>query len=329
MILDKGKLNILIDGQFGSTGKGLCSAYVSSLNNIDISITNSGPNSGHTFYVGSTKYVTTHIPVSGILNKNSIIYLCSGSVINPNTLYHEIDKFDIDRERLVIHPRAAIVRGSDIRKELFDDGLKLISSTQSGCGHAIQRKIARTATLAYKTPGISSRCRIINLNESLSKEGCTAFMEMPQGFDLSINSGMVYPYCTSREITVPAALSDAQVHPKFLGKVISSIRTFPIRVGNLDSGYSGPFYEDSEETTWEKLGVPNEYTTKTERIRRVATFSMKQYRRMIECIMPDYVFLNFANYLSRNACRTLLEKLDEVTHIGYGPDIDHIIKRVK
>jgi hypothetical protein len=35
-----GKFNIIIDGQFGSTGKGLLSNYISVFNHIDIAVSN-------------------------------------------------------------------------------------------------------------------------------------------------------------------------------------------------------------------------------------------------------------------------------------------------
>ena len=62
-MLLKNKLNILIDGQFGSTGKGLFSSYISSCTKVDIAISNSSPNAGHTFYTSIGKHVVKHLPV--------------------------------------------------------------------------------------------------------------------------------------------------------------------------------------------------------------------------------------------------------------------------
>ena len=107
------------------------------------------------------------------------------------------------------------------------------------------------------------------------------------------------------------------------------MRTYPIRVGNLEHGYSGPFYEDSTETTWEELNLAPEYTTNTRRIRRVATFSKKQYRKMLALFKPDYVFLNFANYLNPDDLTNMLSTLPEVTHVGYGPTMDDILSRLE
>ncbi|MCP4394333.1 MAG: hypothetical protein GY804_08750 [Alphaproteobacteria bacterium] len=128
-----------------------------------------------------------------------------------------------------------------------------------------------------------------------------------------------------REITIPSAMSDAQVHPKYLGKVISVIRSYPIRVGNIkdssgnEIGWSGPFYKDSKEISWGDINVPPEITTVTGRPRRICTFSMSGYRNMLTTLLPDYIVLNFANYLSKKQLKELLSKCPEITHIGLGP----------
>jgi adenylosuccinate synthase len=166
----------------------------------------------------------------------------------------------------------------------------------------------------------------------LLNQGIVAGMEVPQGFSLSINSGHSYPHCTSREITVTAALADAQLHPSYLGNVFAVIRTFPIRVGHIVEegkivGDSGPFFPDSKETSWEKIGVEKEYTTNTKRVRRVATFSMIEYKKMLKMFRPNYIFLNFANYLSLKKLKSLLRKLPEVTHVCVGPKIEDVMLR--
>lgn len=329
-ILKTGKLNILLDGQFGSTGKGLVASYIGWYNHVDIAITNASMNAGHTFYVGETKYVTKHLPVTGILNKRSTIYLCAGAIINPEFLLEELQLFDIDPNRVCIHPRAAIIENQD--KEFEAKGsVKKIASTQSGVGSALIRKIDRRAKLAKDNPLITHMVKEIDLAFYLDQD-VIAGMEVPQGFSLSINSGFSYPHCTSREITVSSAISDAQLHPSYLGNVIVVIRTYPIRVGHIIEngelvGDSGPFYPDSKELTWKEIGVEEEYTTNTKRVRRVATFSMIEYQKMLKMFHPDYVFLNFANYLNLKNLQSLLRKLPEVTHVSFGPKIEDIIER--
>ncbi len=329
MYLSSHKLNVIIDGQFGSTGKGLLASYIAAINHIDIVISNASANAGHTFWYHNKKYITKHIPVSAIIHPRCQIYLCAGAIINPSILLDEMDRFDISPDRICVHPRCAIIEEADIVNEASTSSSAThIASTQSGVGQALIRKIARSACLASDTPKLAHIVNDFNLQYYLDI-GCTALMEVPQGFDLSISSGFSYPYCTSREITVSAALSDAQVHPAYLGKVAVCIRTFPIRVGHIVKdgikiGDSGPFYDDSVETSWRALGLEEEYTTVTGRVRRVASFSMKQYHKMISSLRPDYVLLNFANYLDRYSLSNLLDKLPEVTHLGFGPKIKDV-----
>jgi len=329
MKLKKGKLNIIIDGQFGSTGKGLASSYVASTNHVDVAITDSSPNAGHTFYYHNKKYVVKHLPVTGIIHERCQIYLCPGSIINPKILLKEIKDYDIDPNRVTIHPRAAIVTDEDIKKESnINSSVTKIASTQSGVGAALERKINRSAKLAGDIPELKRFIWESSLHYFLDND-CTLLMEVPQGFDLSISSGYSYPHCTSREITVSAALSDAQIHPKYLGKVLVCLRTYPIRVGNIthnfiEVGNSGPFYPDSKEVNWDIIGVTPERTTVTDRVRRVATFSMMQYYKMLEQLQPDYILLNFANYMSKLELSKLLNDLPEVTHLGFGPKVKDV-----
>jgi len=327
LLLTPNKLNIIIDGQFGSTGKGLISSYIGWYNQVDLAISNASANAGHTFYIGDTEHVTKHLPIAGILNAKSTIYLCAGAIINPDILIEELKRFDIQKERIYIHPRAAVIEEYDIKYEQ-EGSVKKIASTRSGVGSALIRKIDRSSKLAQGNELLKPYVKELNINWYL-EQGATCLMEVPQGFDLSINSGLSYPHCTSREITISSALSDAQVHPKYLGNVFVVIRTYPIRVGHIIEnnnivGNSGPFYDDSIETTWDEIGVTEEYTTVTKRVRRVATFSMKQYKRMIEYLKPNYVFLNFANYLTDSELLKLVKKLPEVTYVCYGPKIEDV-----
>jgi adenylosuccinate synthase len=329
--LAPGKFNIVIDGQFGSTGKGLLSNYIGVFNHVDIAVSNASSNAGHTFYdADGKKIIVKHLPVSGIVNKRSLIYLCAGSIIDLTVLLKEIEENDIGHDRMAIHPRAAIISSSDIAEEKTNNGgVKKIASTMSGVGSALVKKINRNTKLAEDTPELAGYVKNIDLHYYM-QQNCTVLMEVPQGLDLSLNHGFSYPYCTSRDITVAAAMNDANVHPKYLGKVSVSIRTFPIRVGNIvedgvEVGYSGPFYPDSVETSWKELRLKKEFTTRTNRIRRVATFSHIQYKNMLNILSPDYVFLNFCNYLPKRKINNLLKELREVTHVGFGPTIADIL----
>jgi hypothetical protein len=109
-----------------------------------------------------------------------------------------------------------------------------------------------------------------------------------------------------------------------------SYRTFPIRVGNpirdgVEVGYSGPFFDDCDEIAFSDLDVPDERTTVTKRIRRISTFSMKQYVEAVDFLRPTHIFLNFINYFQNG--RFPIPKFAKgyvPTHVGYGPYPDQI-----
>jgi len=330
MKLQAGKLNICIGGQFGSEGKGLLASYLANKNHIDISITNAANNAGHTFYYHNKKYVSKYIPVSSIINDRNTIYLCSGAIIHAKSFLEEVENLNIEPERICIDSNCAIIEDSDIdyEKELNSSVTK-IASTQSGVGKALCNKVNRSGKIAKDERLLKYFVKNFTLKKYLD-EGCVVLMEVPQGLDLSLSSKF-YPYCTSREISISAALSDCKLHPKYLGKTAVCIRTFPIRVGNIinndiEIGFSGDFYSDSNETKWESLKLPPEFTTVTKRKRRVATFSFKQYTNMLNILYPDYILLNFCNYLNEHDLSNLLSKLPEVTHLSFGPYPEDVLK---
>lgn len=308
MQLISAALNITLDGQFGSTGKGLLNDYIAqtSERKPDICISNAAPNAGHTFVdAEGRKRTVFHLPVSGVICPNSEIVLCAGSIIDPEILAKEISDFDIDPARVSIHPRACILLPEHRIREASDEsGATSIASTRKGVGAALADKIARvkgTRVAAEYYGEEASMVRYVDLMEKMRFRK-TCLMEVPQGFGLSLNHGRSYPECTSRDITVAQALNDAGVHPKYLGVVGLSMRSYPIRVGHIFDdqgeiiGNSGPFYADSDEITFDKLGVEPELTTVTKRVRRIATFSYTQYKEALQMNRPSYVFLNFCNY---------------------------------
>lgn len=297
----KDKASVLIDGQNGSTGKGLLAAYLAMRpeNEVQIATTNASANAGHTTVLADrTKFVTYHLPTFAVMQPNCYAYLNAGSVIDPELLEKEIVDVGFDINKLFIHPHAAVIEEQDrIAERDASSAATSIASTQKGVGAALARKIRREAKLAKDHPYLSQFVRKIDLNNH------TCVVEVPQGFSLSLNFGNTYPYTTSRDITVTDAMGSAGLHPTKLGKVVMVIRTFGIRVGNIidaegvELGNSGPYYADQVELSWDELGVPEERTTVTKRIRRVFSFSQLQYKEALRMLRPDIVMINFLNYL--------------------------------
>jgi hypothetical protein len=101
-------------------------------------------------------------------------------------------------------------------------------------------------------------------------------------------------------------------------------------VGNLEGHSSGEWYEDQQEVTWEALGIEPELTTVTKRIRRVATFSEEQLFEALRANDPDWIAVNFLNYLTEDMEKEFGRALFETRahyskHFGviggYGPGV--------
>lgn len=293
--------HVLVDGQYGSTGKGVLAAWLASQALKDgyrftANITSAGPNSGHTFYHGTEKHVLKQLPTfavaSHLLGYNMPIVLSAGAIIDPLILKKEAEKYP-DLE-IYVHPNAAVITPGDKDAE-HSGSIAAVAGTRSGTGAALARKVQRDPYAIWGAgfPLIPSNVHTFRYQPRPTFN--RYFVEISQGFSLGLNQPF-YPKGTSRECTVQQGISDAGIPARRVSKVYLSLRTYPIRVGSVDGHDSGGWYPDQRETSWDELGVVPEVTTVTQRIRRVATFSKKQFIDAVSANDPDWVFLNFRNY---------------------------------
>lgn len=295
----------IVDLQFGSTGKGLLAGMLSQRNNYDLVVSANMPNAGHTFVDPEGRAWVNKVLPSGVYSKD-LRFVCigPGAVFDPDQLKKEFADL---RSRniaagLVIHPYASLLLPE--HKKAEEESLSGIGSTMQGSMEAMVHKLRRptdptkSPTVAMNLSALGSLADCVTtpgLWIKMMREAKHILVEGSQGYSLGINAGF-YPYCTSRDCTVWRLLADCAVSPTENLRVIGSARLHPIRVGNTGDGWSGPCYDDQQETTWEAIGVPPEYTTVTKRQRRVFTFSKKQIEEAIYANRVDEVFLNFCNY---------------------------------
>ena len=296
-----GALSLVTGLSMGSEAKGRTAYEIAMQSPADIYVSVASTSGAHTLPDGRVAY---HLPVGALVpqNKRSTIYLAQGSVIDPERFKQEIEDHDVNPDRIVIAPTAAVVVECDKMQEVNE--LTRIASTVHGGGAAFARKVMRDpAAIAQNHPYLSQFCHPHFSLSRLLDEGMSAMAEVPQGYGLSLNNAEFYPYVTSKDINVSAALAACGLHPRYLGNVCGVARRFIIRVGNptdengVEIGYSGPFPSDSELLNFEKdLKVPVERTTLTDRPRFVGTLSRKLYLQAMDEIQPDVLYVTFCDY---------------------------------
>lgn len=295
-------IHILADGQFGSCGKGVLASWLAHQAiqrgvGFDAVITSAGPNSGHTFYHNGMKCVFKQLPIfavqSALLGVNIRVYFSGGAVIDPYALRQECAR--VPNLQVYVNAQAGIVDEETKQSEHDTETIVASASTLSGTGTALMNKIARKPEAVFRHCWAASEFKMYD-NHNLRPAQDRIFMEVSQGFSLGVHS-QFYPKVTSRECTFMQGMADARIAPRYFQRGYLAFRTFPIRVGNVLRGDSGGWYADQKELTWNDVGVPPEYTTVTERMRRVATWSWQQFHEAMNANRPTHVFLNFMNYL--------------------------------
>lgn len=295
--------HVLVDGQYGSTGKGVLAAWLALQAKeqgavFTAAISNAGPNSGHTFYHGTEKHVLKQLPTfavaSHLMGVQIPVFLSAGAIINPGQLANEATKYP--NITIYVHPNAAVISAEDMEAE-HSGSVAAVAGTRSGTGAALARKVLRDPSAVWQNyHGRRAMPSNVNmLSYSPTPQVFRYFVEVSQGFSLGLNQRF-YPKGTSRECTAAQAISDAGIPPRQVVKTYLSLRTWPIRVGAVDGYDSGGWYPDQFETSWGDLGVEPELTTVTKRVRRVASFSPQQFYDAAKVNDPDWVFLNFLNY---------------------------------
>jgi len=298
-------VRILVDGQFGSTGKGLLAAYIAEqfYAKINVYTTNAGPNSGHTAYFRGQKIVTRQLPMGYIVSRkvgvgNNMCYMNPGAIIDPEILEQEINDYLTKGDRVHVSKWAPVILDGDKNPV---PSLSRVASTQKGTTQAEIRKIMRV-----NNPDWANHPNVwITSQISLDFNQQVVMYETAQGYSLGINAGF-YPYCTHRDCTIMKALSDLNCHPRHLRDVFMTVRTLPIRVGNTSDGTSGPCYPDQRELTWEEVGVTPEITTVTGRERRIFTWSNIQFEESFKANWPSVIFLNFCQYVSHENLKEIM-----------------------
>lgn len=278
----------VIGGQYGSEGKGLVVSKI--WNYYENHVRVGAANAGHTGWIDGNKLVSQQLPMAAwAKSKSPRCYIGPGAVISLDILMREIEETGIDADRLFIDYRAHVITADQINREGETDLAARIGSTSTiareGIGTATADRVMRSDDCVTTDDIPELAVYAADVPDMLNDEE-SILLEGTQGTGLSLTTGQ-FPYTTSRNTTVTGLMADAGVPANRLDRSIGVFRTFPIRV----AGNSGPFFDGSEEVTFDDLGVDEERTTVTKLTRRIATWSDQQlaYSAMLNGMTDAYV----------------------------------------
>lgn len=318
------KVDLVIDLQYGSTGKGLIAGYLARSRPYDVVVNANMPNAGHTFVDKDGNKMVHRVLPNGIVGNPRYVLIGPGSVYDPSMLMSELREARRlgygSTTEVLIHQNAVVLQDHHAEEEQALSGT--IGSTAKGSMAAQIQKMRRNqrpcvaADYAHRIPG--EGVRVVGHTDYLLKlsQARLILAEGAQGYSLSLN-GRFWPFVTSRDCTPTRLLAEMAIPIAMVSEIIGTMRTLPIRVG----GNSGPYYPDQDELKWEDLGIEPERTTVTNKVRRVFDFSWDQAREAIFECCPTSIFLNFCNYLSTiEDAEKMAHRLDVLNHMAWSGD---------
>lgn len=280
-------IEVVVGGQYGSEAKGHVTAQLvkealrgSAFPGAQvINIRVAGPNAGHTVYdEAGNEFKLRSIPVGAAISDDAICYIAPGSEVELPVLLSELDRLRQHGHNptVLVSGQATLLEERHKEVEADVELAQRIGSTAKGIGAARADRLMRSASRVKDSEyalelltryGVS----LAEPRDLYSSEGGTPFdqhiiVEGTQGYGLGLHQD-AYPKVTSSDCTALDFLAMAQLVPwrlsvsAFLVWVVA--RAYPIRV----AGDSGPM---KGETSWAELGLPEEHTTVTGNVRRVA-----------------------------------------------------------
>lgn len=290
---------IVVGGQYGSEGKGKVVLDFAKRIDADIAVRVGGRNSGHTVYKNGMKYIFKVLP-SAVIKGDVMAVLPSGAYFNVQELFDEKKMSGLNDDKLIIDPYSVIIDEDCVKKEEEGKLSAFIGSTASGTGEAVMRRIARDGSVKFAKDVCELKPFIQNtkayLRDAVSKNK-NIIIEGTQGFGLSLLHSSQYPYVTSRDTTAASVISEVGLSPFDVTDIIMVIRAFPIRVagnsGNLENEINWKEVEAFSGT--DKSIV--EYTSVTNKIRRVARFDKDIVKQALVVNNPSILVLNHTDYV--------------------------------
>ena len=284
---------VVAGAQFGSEGKGHVAAQLiqrgQRVAHPVLNVRVAGPNAGHTVVDRDGRaFALRTVPVGAALDPCRCA-IAPGSEIELAVMRQEVEDLRAAGHRvdMVIAAEATVLTDEHKQAEVGAGMARRLGSTAKGVGACRSDRVWRTATRFGDSPDAVALAEelgieviedwVAYMDDYLDHVPQTIVVEGTQGYGLGLHAGH-YPQCTSsdtRGIDFLAMAGAAPWHARVRDfRIMLATRVHPIRV----AGNSGPL---EGETTWGELGLPEERTTVTHKVRRVGQFNPEAVNRAI------------------------------------------------
>lgn len=281
-------VHVVVGGQWGSEAKGATAAFLTEWldgnGERSHSVRIGGPNAGHTVYDdGGREWKLRQVPVGVVKDHHAGMIIAAGSEIDLPVLLDEVEQLDAAGHnasaRIMVDSQITMI--TDEHKQQEAELVGKIGSTGKGIGAARAARMLRRAPLAGDQDSGVPRDWLTDTTKFMMdelKDDIHLVVESTQGFGLGLHAGH-YPKCTSGNVRAIDGMAQIGISPwaPYVNRVVPWVvlRTYPIRV----AGNSGPMHN---EKTWDELGLPEERTTVTNKVRRVGEWDLDLARDAVE-----------------------------------------------
>lgn len=299
-------VDVIVGGQYGSEAKGHITAQIVAVNRRELNeaiaqdavkaedaevwnVRVAGPNAGHTAYdADGNKFAFRTLPVGAVI-PGVMLYIAPGSEIDLEVLWGEIALAEQYGHsvagRLFISRQATVIEDRHKEQEAILVGK--IGSTGKGIGSARADRLLRGAQTMGEYHAEENRLTAWNWaepediyasDEIVHNKVQHIVIEGTQGYGLSLRASGHYPQVTSSDARSVDFLAMAGIDPTRCSVYVQNwivARVYPIRV----AGNSGPM---KGETSWEALGLAEERTTVTQKVRRVGDWDLDLLQRAVQ-----------------------------------------------
>jgi adenylosuccinate synthase len=344
-------IDVLVGMQYGDESKGAISEHLANANNYQWTARVGAQNAEHRFIRNGKNCCARILPSAAAWRPGILAMLGAGHCFRPDLLPIEAVNLGVSADRIFCDPQAMWLKPEHAQSN--NPMARTRGTTGWGIGRALAEKVLRDPRTALigESPELQSYLGSSNI-QSISLmiddlEG-PGLIEGSQGALLSLNHGH-YPYCTGKDVTVPALLAETGVPIHRVRRIVGVVKLVVSRV----PGNSGPTagrelsFEEIEERTGIMIPQSVRLQGDTQTYGAVGTerefeFDLEEVRRA--CILngPTELAVAFAdwhragnlgvrdfNKLHQDT-RDVIRQLDQfvpVTTIRTGPNEQDVMDR--